>query len=100
MDYKKLNDGIFHPYYNENGWRRIKKQLPDGSYEMIYWYEDTDGIIKSVEDCFNPNYINPDDKISGRTDELIFANVFLVSVDEFNSGLEYPENSIVLVYEE
>ena len=96
MKNNKINDGIYHPYYNENGWRRIKKS--DGA--MIYWYDDTDHLIGSVEDCFKVELINSDDDVSGRTDEKIMANVVTIGIDDYDPNVEYPENTIIMVYGE
>jgi len=58
----KLNDGIFHPMYNPNGWRRPK--------DNKYWHTTTE-VIGNSKDCFDKSIMLLSDgstATSGRPD--------------------------------
>lgn len=62
-----LNDGIYHPIYNANGWRR--RYISGVARE---WYEDVIGYnTQSYKDCFKESLINNIDRVSARPDGLL-----------------------------
>jgi len=65
----KLNDGIFHPMYNPNGWRMI---LKDGN-SYIWSNDEVAGMINSQIDCYRLELLSKNGE-SGRPDGLVVLN--------------------------
>ena len=66
----KLNDGIFHPMYNPNGWRRPKDGTSSDKTTWRYWYN-TEEKLDNSKDCFNKSKMRLDEgseDSSGRPD--------------------------------
>ena len=75
-----LNDGIFHPMYNPNGWRQPK----DGTdSDPIYW-NNTSVVIENSKDCFDKTKIDATVTLSGRPDGNYLAYGSGTNIEEWN----------------
>ena len=67
----RRNQGVYHPYFNENGCGEFSDNLP--------WYSTTDTVL-SVSDCFASPSGGAIGGVSGRSDDLFYDAIYLSDI--------------------